>query len=210
MGGNDAGHQANAGAGIAHINHAIGFTQRTDANTCDMPGAVFIAGDSGAKFTHGVRRCQNVFAFQKAGNLGCTDCQTTKHQGAMRNRLVTRNPDIARKRPGLGRGKRTFGLRRTHGLVPASHCFIINKRLIEIALRCGHVFRRARAFQSGDQCSSTSGWQAPVSNPKFGVGNCTNVRQICPIALPKGKTRNFLLTRCSQDGNWASRTRRCA
>ena len=71
----------------------------------DPPEAVFVAAHIGAEGGHGGGGVQHVLGLQKAGNPGLADGNRAQHQRAVRHRLVTRNGNVSRQFPCLGRNQ---------------------------------------------------------------------------------------------------------
>jgi hypothetical protein len=72
-GGDQAGGQPGAGAGIAEVDGIVGGAEAADADAADMPGAVAPALDIGAERRHGASRVDHVLGLEEAGNGGFTD-----------------------------------------------------------------------------------------------------------------------------------------
>ena len=95
----DAQRQADAGAGIAVVDDALGLEQAADAEPVDPPGAGAGAGDGRAEGAHGGDRGEDVVALEQALDAGLADGERPQHEGAVGNRLVARRPDGAGERP---------------------------------------------------------------------------------------------------------------
>ena len=80
--------QPDTGARIAAVQNIAGFPQAADPDAVDMPDAVAIAFDLGAKLAERGGGPQHVVAFQQAGYRRFADGHGRQNERAVRNRLV--------------------------------------------------------------------------------------------------------------------------
>ena len=106
-GGDQAGGEPGAGAGIAEVDRVVGRAKAANADAADMPAAVAPALDRGAERGHGAGGVDHVLGFEKAGNGGLADGERPQHQGAVGDRLVARDRGAAME-AGRGAGSERF------------------------------------------------------------------------------------------------------
>ena len=91
----DAHREPHASAGIAVVDHVFGFQQPADAEALDAPDAAVGAGDGRAEGAHRLGGGEHVLALEQALDRGLADGERAEHEGAVRDRLVARRPDMA-------------------------------------------------------------------------------------------------------------------
>jgi hypothetical protein len=91
--GHSANRKTNAGSGISEIQHAGWLRKAPDSDPIYAPGLISGSLDPCAKRTHDVGGVQDVLAFQQTCDGAFTNCQGTKNERAVRNRLVAGHPD---------------------------------------------------------------------------------------------------------------------
>ena len=95
----DHAHRETAsGAGVAKIEHLARREQRAYAKPVHAPAAFGLAHNRCTHGTNGLRRCDDVLAFEQPFDLGAADGKRPDQERAMRDRLVARHAQPARKR----------------------------------------------------------------------------------------------------------------
>jgi hypothetical protein len=99
--GHSANRKTNAGSGISEIQHTGRLREASDPDPIYAPGLISGSLDPRAKRAHDVGGVQDVLAFQQTCDGTFTDCQGTKNERAVRNRLVAGYPDPSLDRAAL-------------------------------------------------------------------------------------------------------------
>ena len=113
-GGHGAHDQPHARAGIAAIDHILGFGETAHPHPMHMPDAIVVAADLGPEGAHRAGRIQHILPLQKAGDHRLAHRHRPKDERAVRDRLVARHIGHALERHTLAGSHR-------NGIAMAGH-----------------------------------------------------------------------------------------